>query len=118
MVRSSALEQVTTDHSYIEELLRNGSITRAEAHNHPKRNLITRALGCAQEVEIDSYTCNIKEDDIYILCTDGLTNMLDETEIKSVVEKYDDPDAACTELVNTANSKGGEDNITVIIIKN
>lgn len=118
VVRGTGMEQITTDHSYIEELLRNGSITRDEAQKHPKRNLITRALGCVEEVEIDIYTCNIKENDIYILCTDGLTNTMNEDEIKNIVLGSDDPDIVCSELVNTANANGGEDNITVIVIKN
>lgn len=118
VIRGEGMEQVTTDHSYIEELLRNGSITREEAQNHPKRNLITRALGCFETVEIDTYTCNLKENDIFILCTDGLTNMIDEQTLKEIAEKYDDPDTVCNLLVDKAIANGGEDNITVIVIKN
>lgn len=118
VLRNEGMQQLTTDHSYIEELIRSGTLTREEAENHPKKNVITRALGCAEEIEIDTYVADIKDDDIFILCTDGLTNMLHEEEIASIVRETDDPEAACTELVGRANSKGGEDNITVVVIKN
>ncbi|MCX7711937.1 MAG: Stp1/IreP family PP2C-type Ser/Thr phosphatase [Clostridia bacterium] len=118
VLRDANLEQITTDHSFIEELLKNGSITREEALKHPKRNLITRALGCMEEVEVDTYICNLKENDIYILCTDGLSNLVDEETLKNIVSNNEDPDTACRELIDTANSNGGEDNITVIVFKN
>ncbi len=118
VVRSGNIERITTDHSYIEELIKIGSITREEAENHPKKNIITRALGCMEEVQADIYVSDIREGDIFVLCTDGLTNMLPESYIKEIVENTEDPEAACTELVNKANGNGGEDNITVIVMKN
>lgn len=118
LVRDGEVVQITTDHSYIEELLKNGSITREEAQTHPKRNLITRALGCYEEVDIDTYTCNIKDNDIYLICTDGLSNLVMDEELKDIVARVDEPELACNELVELANSRGGEDNITVIVFKN
>lgn len=118
IIRDEMMERITTDHSYIEELIRNGSLSREEADSHPKKNIITRALGCTQEVQIDVYSCNIKENDVFILCTDGLTNMLDEEEIRGIISRIDDPGDICSELISAANIKGGEDNITVIVIKN
>ncbi len=118
LLRNGLLQRLTTDHSYIEELIKNGSLTREEAHNHPKKNIITRALGCEENVVIDTYCVDVNEDDIFILCTDGLTNMLSEDEILSVINNNDDPHYLCSELVRLANEKGGEDNITVIIVKN
>ncbi|MCX7842939.1 MAG: Stp1/IreP family PP2C-type Ser/Thr phosphatase [Clostridia bacterium] len=118
LLRDGIIEQITTDHSYIEELVRTGSISREEAQNHPKKNLITRALGCGIDVEVDLYTCNIKENDIYLLCTDGLTNLVDENDIKQILESQDDPEEACGKLVELANSRGGDDNVTVIVFKN
>lgn len=117
LIRKNAIKQLTTDHSYIEELIKTGSLTREEASNHPKKNVITRALGCFHEVQVDTYTCDMEVDDYIVMCTDGLTNKLDEDEIMEVIEKTGEPELACEELVNTANKKGGEDNITVIIIK-
>lgn len=118
LIRDGLLQRITTDHSYIEELIKNGSLTREEAHNHPKKNIITRALGCEENVAIDTYCVDVNEDDTFILCTDGLTNMLSEDEILSVINNNDDPQYLCGELVRLANEKGGEDNITVIIVKN
>lgn len=117
IIRDGMMEQITTDHSFIEELVKNGSITRQEAQKHPQRNIITRALGCSKEVEIDTFSCNIKDNDIFLMCTDGLTNMVDEDRIKDIITAFDDMDKACNELVNEANSNGGEDNITVIAFK-
>lgn len=118
LVRNGVLQRITTDHSYIEELIKNGSLTREEAYNHPKKNIITRALGCEENVSVDTYCIDVNDEDTFVLCTDGLTNMLNEDEILSVINSYDDPQFSCSELVRLANEKGGEDNITVIIVKN
>lgn len=117
LVREDNIKRITTDHSYIEELIKMGSLTREEAENHPQKNIITRALGCSQDIQIDTYSLEIKDDDIFVLCTDGLTNMICEEEIKNVVQSIDDPEEACAELVNRANKKGGGDNITVVVFK-
>lgn len=118
LIRDGKMEKITTDHSYIEELIKNGSLTREEAENHPNKNIITRALGCEEEILIDTLTIEIKENDIFVLCTDGLTNMLKEDEILDIIINEDDPEASCSELVRLANEKGGEDNITVIVVQN
>ncbi len=118
IVREDMMERITTDHSYIEELLRNGSLKKEEAENHPKKNIITRALGCTGDIQVDIYNCNIKDNDVFLICTDGLTNMLSEEEIKKMIEAIDDPGLLCEKLVEAANEKGGEDNITVIVFKN
>lgn len=117
LIRNGNLKLITTDHSYIEEMVRNGSITREEAKSHPRKHVITRALGCTSEVEADTYDCRMEDRDTYLLCTDGLTNMLGDDEIIEL-SGGDDPDTACEKLVKRANDNGGEDNITVIIIKN
>ncbi|NSW90821.1 MAG: Stp1/IreP family PP2C-type Ser/Thr phosphatase [Firmicutes bacterium] len=117
MVRNRNIKQLTTDHSYVEELIKNGSLTRGEAENHPQKHVITRALGCFEKVQVDIYSYDIYNNDIFILCTDGLTNMLSDDKIKSIVEKNDDPQVACAELVEAANISGGNDNITVVIIR-
>ncbi len=118
LIRDGEMKRITTDHSYIEELVQNGTLTREEAENHPQKNIITRALGCFDEIVVDTYVCEIKNGDYFVLCTDGLTNMLSENEIKDIVLSADSPETACDVLVRKANENGGEDNITVIVIKN
>lgn len=117
LVRGGGIKQLTTDHSYIEEMVRNGSLTREEAKKHPRKHVITRALGCVPDVEADVYSCDMEAGDTYVLCTDGLTNMLSEEDIAAVAAGKA-PEPACEELVRKANDNGGEDNITVIVIKN
>lgn len=117
LIREEKIERITTDHSYIEELIKNGSINREEAEKHPKKNLITRALGCSEDMLVDSYICEAREKDIFMLCTDGLTNKLSEAEIMDILLNNEDPQDACNELVRRSNEKGGEDNISVIVVK-
>lgn len=117
VLRNGEMSRLTTDHSLIEELLQNGSITKEEADNHPRRNVITRAVGCFKDIDVDIYVYDMKPEDAYILCTDGLTNMLSEKEIMNIVDGCDAPQTACDELVRAANEKGGEDNITAIEFK-
>jgi PPM family protein phosphatase len=117
LFREGNLKQLTSDHSYVEELLKSGSITMEEALNHPKRNVLTRALGCMETIDIDSVEHDMLDNDIYLLCTDGLTNLLGEDEIKAVIENGMDLEYMCDELVQKANEKGGNDNITVILFK-
>lgn len=115
-INNGKLHRITIDHSYIEELLRNGTINHEEAKSHPKKNLITRALG-SEELEVDYYFSDANEGDTFIFCTDGLTNMVDEDKIESICNNESDPQKACDELVDLANLNGGEDNITVIVVK-
>jgi len=117
LIRNGEIKQLTTDHSYVEELVKNGSLSRTEAERHPKKNIITRAIGCFESVEADICTYEVYKGDIFILCTDGLTNMLTDDMILEIVSKNDDPQISCAELVDEANNNGGEDNITVIIIR-
>lgn len=115
-IRDGKLLQLTKDHSYIEELVRKGTLTREEAENHPRKNVITRAIGCSPELDVDIISLKMNKDDIFIFCTDGLTNMLGEDEILETAAN-NDPDAACAQLIEAAKKHGGEDNITVIVIK-
>ncbi len=117
VVRQDKMERITTDHSYIEELIKNGSLTREEADKHPNRNIITRALGCSADLEVDTYVCKLESEDSIVLCTDGLTTMMDEKEIRDTVIG-NTPESACEKLVAGAINGGGDDNITVIVIKN
>ena len=116
LIRSGNMRKVTDDHSYIEELVRKGSLTKEEAENHPGKNIITRAIGSSPELEVDILSLTMEANDIMILCTDGLTNMLCENEICETAGGAE-PEAACEQLIEAANKHGGEDNVTVIIIK-
>jgi len=116
IVRDETIRQITEDHSYIEELIKKGTITRDEAENHPQKNIITRAIGSSLDIDIDITSMEITSGDIFVLCTDGLTNMVSCDQImKTVIEN--EPEEACEQLVEAAKRNGGDDNITVIVIK-
>lgn len=116
LIRNGKMTQLTEDHSYIGELVKNGSLTREEAEHHPRKNIITRAIGSSAELDVDILSCEIEKDDIFLLCTDGLTNMVEEDKIYEEAVK-NDPEKACSALIEAARLNGGEDNITVIVIK-
>ncbi len=116
LIRENKIIQITEDHSLVNELIKNGSISSSEAINHPQRNIITRAVGTSYKIKSDFYTIKVKAKDIIILCSDGLTNMVGEDIILNVVERYDkmDMENICNILVKLAKENGGSDNITVI----
>lgn len=117
LLRNGTLSQMTEDHSLVEELIRNGSISKEEAKHHPQRNIITRAVGTSQEIKADLVVESKRKDDILLLCTDGLTNMLDDDEIRDSLLINEDIQKACEELVKLSNDKGGFDNITILAVK-
>ncbi len=112
------MKQITVDHSYVEEMVRKGELQRKDARVHPKKNVITRAVGVTDEVEADFYEIETEEDARFLLiCTDGLTNMIEDTEIRHIIMKYaENPQEALQMLVKKANEYGGKDNISVIIV--
>ncbi|MGE5613403.1 MAG: Stp1/IreP family PP2C-type Ser/Thr phosphatase [Bacillota bacterium] len=116
LVREGNIRQLTEDHSYISELVKNGTLTIEEAKMHPNKHVITRAIGTSSALDVGIMSFDYEEGDIFVLCTDGLTNKLEEYEILDVIAN-NEPDEACEKLVDIAKSKGGEDNITVIVIK-
>lgn len=116
MARDGSLQQITEDHSFIRELIKKGTLTVEEAESHPRKHVITRAIGSSRDLEVDILDFEAEKGDVFLLCTDGLTNMISEDEIYNVIID-NDPERACTELIEAAKSKGGEDNITVIVIK-
>jgi serine/threonine protein phosphatase PrpC len=116
LVSNSTIKRVTNDHSLIEELIRNGTITRAEASNHPNKHIITKALGCDRELTADIYETHINPGDKMLLCTDGLTNMVDDEEILNILTNEEEPENACKSLVEKAIKNGGTDNVTVIVV--
>jgi serine/threonine protein phosphatase PrpC len=115
LIRDSSMEQLTEDHSLVGELLRSGKLSREEADVHPQRSVITRALGTDPDVDVDTFTIETQTGDLFLLCSDGLTDMLSEEDILELVERNrEDIDAALKALVRAANRQGGEDNITVV----
>lgn len=112
------IRQITEDHSFVAELVKNGSITEKEARRHPQKNVITRALGTERNIKVDMVSIDLNDEDIIILCTDGLSNFIDKLEIKTIVDKLGVSYESCQHLVELVNSKGGYDNITIIIIQN
>ena len=111
----NVLEQLTEDHSLVEALVREGRITPAEAEVHPQRNIVTRALGVIEHVEVDSFHFVPKIGDRYLLCSDGLFNEVDAQTIATILATEADPDVAVKQLVAAANQGGGRDNITTVI---
>lgn len=108
------MEQVTEDHSLVMELLRQGEITEEEARQHPQKNVITRALGTERMVQTDVFHCQLEPEDMILLCSDGLTGMVSEEEIASVMWSEAPLEERLDRLVSMANERGGYDNITVI----
>jgi protein phosphatase len=113
--RDGAIEQITEDHSLVNELLKSGKLSPEEADSHPQRSVITRAVGTDPDVDVDSFTVDAQVGDVFLICSDGLTDMVDDEDIRSVLEKFhNDLDRATKSLVSAANRGGGEDNITVV----
>jgi PPM family protein phosphatase len=115
LIRDARMEQLTEDHSLVNELLKTGKLSREEAESHPQRSVITRALGTDPDVDVDTFTVRTENGDLFLLCSDGLTDMVSEDSILHVVERHrDDIDGALRALVKEANRGGGQDNITVV----
>ena len=116
-LRDGQLEQLTRDHSLVAELERSGQITPEAAEHHPQRSIITRALGPEPDVEVDTYTLAGREGDVFLICSDGLTSMISDDEVGSILRSAGSLDGAADELVRAANQSGGKDNITVILFR-
>jgi PPM family protein phosphatase len=115
LIRDDRMEQLTEDHSLVNELLKSGKLSREEAETHPQRSVITRALGTDPDVDVDTFRVPAQSGDLFLLCSDGLTDMVSEDAILSVVERNrDDIDDALRGLVGEAYQGGAEDNITVV----
>jgi PPM family protein phosphatase len=118
LIRDGQLEQLTEDHSLVAELVRSGKLSPEEAETHPQRSVITRALGTDPDVDVDTFSVEAQTGDLFMLCSDGLTSMVDDTVILSTVEKHRaDLQGAAKALIRAANRGGGEDNITVIFFE-
>ena len=111
------IRQITRDHSLVEEMVRMGGLDRADARNHPDKNIITRAVGAEDHVEPDFFTVELREGDTVLMCSDGLTNMLEDEEIRMIISGARDLVEKAERLVEAANANGGRDNISVILIE-
>jgi len=118
LVRNGELEQLTEDHSLVAELVRSGKLSPEEAETHPQRSVVTRALGTDPNVDVDTFEVKGREGDLYMLCSDGLTTMVDDGTILAEIDRNrEDLKSATKALVRAANRGGGEDNITVVFFE-
>ena len=115
-LRQNIIRRLTLDHSYVQKLVKDGKITKEEAIHHPKKNMLMKALGCEEQIEPDVMVKGFNPNDIILMCSDGLTNMISEQEIYNIIEQ--DTEKATEALIKKAKELGGFDNITVIIIEN
>lgn len=117
LIRGARIEQLTDDHSLVGEQERRGILTREEARTHPRRHILTRAVGVDLPVQVDAYRAEIKPDDLFLLCSDGLYTMLDDEQILSIIRGIEDKSLykIGLSLVLKANLAGGMDNITVVL---
>ena len=115
--RGDELERLTHDHSLVDEMVRAGRLTPEEAEVHPQRSIITRALGPEPEVEVERMTYSARSGDVYLICSDGLTSMIPEDALASILRARSSLRAAGTEMVRAANEAGGRDNITVVLFR-
>jgi protein phosphatase len=116
-LREGTFERLTDDHSLVEELVRQGKLTPEEADEHPQRSIITRALGAEPGVEADSRTWPARADDVYLICSDGLTSMIPEARAAQVIQDAPSLEVAGRTLIDAANDAGGRDNITVVLFR-
>lgn len=117
LIHNDKIKQITQDHSLVNEMVKNGSLTEEEANRHPQKNILTRALGTSPEVEIDLLKIKIKENDLIILCSDGLTNLVSREEIMAFAAQENDLDRLVESLVDKAIERGGFDNVTVVVCR-
>jgi protein phosphatase len=116
-VVSDGIRQITRDHSLVEEMVRMGEMDRQDARKHPDKNIITRAVGVTDTVDVDFFEVDLSGEDEILLCTDGLTNMVDDMTIHRIMTESKDLEQQVAALVKTANDNGGRDNITAVIIR-
>ena len=113
----SGIEQITEDHSLVEEMVRMGEISKEDARNHPEKHILTRAIGVSETVEPDYFDTKLEKGECLLLCSDGLSNMLEDAQIKEILDRRTDLRSGAEELVREANRNGGKDNIAVVLIE-
>jgi protein phosphatase len=116
-VRDGELRQLTDDHTFVNEQVRAGTLTPQEARRHPARNILTRAVGSQDDIEADVIQEDLRPGDQILLCSDGLTTMVEDDEILDRLQRAGDPEAVCQSLIDLANERGGDDNITAVLIQ-
>ncbi|MGF2615602.1 Stp1/IreP family PP2C-type Ser/Thr phosphatase [Rossellomorea vietnamensis] len=117
ILNESGFSQLTEDHSLVNELVRSGQISKEDAEHHPRKNVLLRALGTEEKVEMDTRTIIFEEEDILLLCSDGLSNKVSEDDMKGILSGGGDLDEIGKQFISLANDNGGEDNITLAIVK-
>lgn len=119
LIGKQGIRQVTRDHSLVEEMIRLGGLSREDARKHPDKNIITRAIGAKDEVEAEFFTEELELGDIILMCSDGLSNMLEDKEIEKIIqnEELKEMTQKAEALINAANNNGGKDNIAVVLVK-
>ena len=115
-VINDEITQITMDHSLVEELIRSGQLERNKGRNHPEKNIITRAMGSRDEAMPDFFQITLKDGDRILMCSDGLSNMVEDDEIRDIIIDSTDPEDAVSSLISRANYYGGNDNISVVIV--
>lgn len=116
VVSNDVITQVTKDHSIVQELLESGKITKEQAQCHPEKNIITRALGVYESIDLDYFQCELSENDSILICTDGLTNYLNDNELLNVINEFG-YEGAVDEYISKSRACGGNDNITAVLIR-
>ena len=117
MISGGKIQQITRDHSVVEEMVQRGDITREESLNHPNKNLITRAVGTVDQVDCDIFKFDIEENDYMLLCSDGLTNLVTSDEILYEVTHAESIEFCCEKLLGLAISRGAPDNVTIVLFQ-
>ena len=117
VINEESIKQITRDHSLVEEMVRLGEMNKEDAKDHPDKNIITRAIGVMPEVAPDFFEISLKDQDMILMCSDGLTNMINDIDIKKIVLGQRDIVEKAEKLVETANQNGGRDNITVVLVE-
>ena len=117
LLRDGRLERLTRDHSLVGELVARGKLTEEQAESHPQRSVITRALGPEPDVQVDVQTCEARDGDVFMVCSDGLTSMVPEARVRELLEGSESLERAGRELIAAANDAGGRDNITVVLFR-
>ncbi len=117
VVSPGAIKQVTKDHSLVEEMIRMGELERSKARLHPEKNVITRAVGASEDCKADFFQVRLDEEECVLMCSDGLSNMLDDEQIRNIMNSQRDVIEKTQKLVEAANNSGGKDNITVVVVE-
>ena len=116
-LRDRQLERLTRDHSWVEEQIRVGALSEAAARQHPRRNIVTRALSGSDDLEVDTQEVALESGDRLLLCSDGVFTVLDDDQISEVIQREADLDSLCHALIQGANDGGGPDNVTVVVLE-